>query len=448
MQYTSYEFIDKEMESLERFIIRQLQRYFKQDSSKELDTQEPIWEDPNAYTGQYARFIKQHQLSTTDRLCMALCLAPLVKPQLLDAFHISNSATGQRFVEFGCTLDTHSLRLLPTFSTLLFLLAGANTAEQLHYHHYFAEHFLFQKKMIFPLPLDTDNSLEPNKLQLEKGLAYQLIYNKEYTLSFSTHFPARQLHSPRQWQDLVLPQHTLQQVEELKTWAELGSKMLQQWEMHSKVPQGYKALFYGPSGTGKTLTATLLGQHTNKAVYAIDLSMVVSKYIGETEKNLSGIFQEAEKHDWILFFDEADALFGKRTNVQNAHDRYANQEVSYLLQRLESYHGLVILSSNYKSNIDEAFARRFQSMIHFPMPHAEQRLQLWQNTFSQHTQLASNIDIREIAQKYTLSGGNIVNVVRYASLMAMKNNRHTIKREELIDGIAKEYEKRGESIRL
>src|SRR5204863_2251929 len=136
----------------------------------------------------------------------------------------------------------------------------------------------------------------------------------------------------------------------------------------------------GPPGTGKTLTAGLLGKEFNKDVYRVDLSQIVSKYIGETEKNLSKIFDRAEHKDWILFFDEADALFGKRTNVQSSHDKYANQEVSYLLQRVEDYAGLLILSSNFKNNLDDAFIRRFHEVVHFPLPDARQRLILWEKS--------------------------------------------------------------------
>ena len=139
----------------------------------------------------------------------------------------------------------------------------------------------------------------------------------------------------------------------------------------------------GPPGTGKTMTASLLGKEFNKDVYRIDLSQIVSKYIGETEKNLEKIFVKAEHKDWILFFDEADALFGKRSNVQSAHDKYANQEVSYLLQRVEDFSGLIILASNYKTNIDSAFVRRFNAIIHFPMPGHHERFELWRVSHKQ-----------------------------------------------------------------
>jgi len=134
-----------------------------------------------------------------------------------------------------------------------------------------------------------------------------------------------------------------------------------------KLKPGYRTLFYGPQGSGKKLTAVLIGKEFDKPVYKIDLSNLVSKYIGETEKNLRIIFDSAEGKEWILFFDEADALFGERTGVKDAHDRYSNQEVSYLLQRIEDYNGLVILATNMKNNIDEAFIRRFNLIIRFPL---------------------------------------------------------------------------------
>src|SRR5690606_1665724 len=152
---------------------------------------------------------------------------------------------------------------------------------------------------------------------------------------------------------------------------------MKDWGMEKRLNPGFRVLFHGPPGTGKTLTASLLGKYTGKEVYKIDLSMVVSKFIGETEKNLANLFDKAENKDWILFFDEADALFGKRTNVRDAHDKYANQEVSFLLQRTETYAGLVILATNFKNNIDDAFARRFQSHIYFPSPAFGERLKIW-----------------------------------------------------------------------
>ncbi|MGB5979407.1 MAG: ATP-binding protein, partial [Cyclobacteriaceae bacterium] len=222
--------------------------------------------------------------------------------------------------------------------------------------------------------------------------------------------------------------------------------LLYDWGMIRKLKPGYCALFYGPPGTGKSLTASLLGKRTGRDVYRIDLSKTISKYIGETEKNLAGIFDRAEHKDWILFFDEADALFGKRTNISDAHDRYANQEVSYLLQRREEYNGLVILASNLKSNLDEAFTRRFQAMIQFPMPQTAERLQLWEKGFSNKTVLESHEELQEIARSYELSGGSIINVIQHSSLMALRRGEHVIQTRDIMDGIKREYRKIGRTI--
>jgi SpoVK/Ycf46/Vps4 family AAA+-type ATPase len=194
------------------------------------------------------------------------------------------------------------------------------------------------------------------------------------------------------------------------------------------------------------LTATLIGAEFGIDVYRIDLSMLVSKYIGETEKNLANVFDQAQNKHWILFFDEADALFGKRTQTASANDRYANQEVAYLLQRVEDYPGVVILATNLKGNVDEAFARRFQSLVYFPIPDAEQRHRLWTNTLNGRIRLAKGVDLCGLAEGYELSGGAITNVVRYAAINALQMQRGTICHEDLVNGVAKELRKEGKTI--
>jgi SpoVK/Ycf46/Vps4 family AAA+-type ATPase len=216
-------------------------------------------------------------------------------------------------------------------------------------------------------------------------------------------------------------------------------------KMSRKLGPGYRALFYGPPGTGKTLSATLLAKELKIPVFRIDLSNTISKYIGETEKNLARLFDEAEYKKWMLFFDEADALFGKRTQVKDAHDRYANQEVSYLMQRIETYDGLVILASNLKTNMDEAFTRRFQSVVYFPYPTPEEQLSIWQKAFPQKLQPSKEIDLQNIAQRYKLSGANVMNIVQYCCLTALANKKKTISAELFLQGIQRELLKEGKS---
>ena len=191
------------------------------------------------------------------------------------------------------------------------------------------------------------------------------------------------------------------------------------------------------------MTAALLGKSTGKPVYKVDLSMVVSKYIGETEKNLAKVFDQAESQDWILFFDEADSLFGQRTQVNTANDRYGNQEIGYLLQRIEEFPGVVILASNLKDNIDEAFTRRFQSMVEFRMPGVDERYKLWKRSFSDKLPVDPGIDLWAIAEKYELSGGVMMNVIRKCTLKAVTNEKATISQKELEDAIRQELQKEG-----
>jgi SpoVK/Ycf46/Vps4 family AAA+-type ATPase len=167
----------------------------------------------------------------------------------------------------------------------------------------------------------------------------------------------------------------------------------------------------------------------------------VSKYIGETEKNLETIFVEAINKSWILFFDEADALFGKRTEVRSSNDRYANQEVSYLLQRIEDFPGLVILASNLKGNIDDAFLRRFNTIIHFAVPNPEERLILWEKSIPTSYQLDPAIDLKKIADKYELSGAAILNVIHYAALQSISKSDKYLRIDDIIEAMRKEYRK-------
>ena len=232
---------------------------------------------------------------------------------------------------------------------------------------------------------------------------------------------------------------------EIRDWLDYGEILLRDWGMARKLKPGFRALFHGPPGTGKTFTATLLGKSSGRDVYRIDLSMVVSKYIGETEKNLSKVFDQAEQKNWILFFDEADALFGKRTQTSSANDRYANQEVSYLLQRMEDFPGVVILATNLRANLDEAFSRRFQSMVYFPVPSSEQRL-LWRQSFPEKISLETGSDLPSLAERYELTGGAIMNVSRYVSLLAIKRGTTVITQKDILGGIRREFTKEGKTV--
>ena len=396
---------------------------------------------------RYAALVRRHDMSFEARFVLILALIPLLRPQLLDTLLMKNANLDRCFTEFGGNGST-SGGFLPTVQTAAFLLAGDNLERRLAVSRMFDDNGLFGRERI--LDLDAHQPLGGNLYQkpltINREQLGQLTTGEDYQPHFSSSFPAQQLETPYAWEDLVLPDHLIDDVEEIRAWISHRDTLMQDWQLARQIKPGFRTLFYGPPGTGKTLTATLLGKSCGLPVYRIDLSLVISKYIGETEKNLAGVFDQAQRQDWILFFDEADALFGKRTQSSSSNDRYANQEVAYLLQRVEDFPGVVILATNLKSNIDDAFARRFQSMIYFPMPGAEERLRLWHKAFRLPEKLAPGIDLAAIAEEFELSGGAIANVLRYACLMALHRAGGTIQLADIRHGIGRELRKEGKVI--
>jgi len=389
-----------------------------------------------------APFFPTHRLSEPDWLLLSLSLVPHLDPALLDRLFANTFGEGD-FPQLGGVRGKQHRGILPTAETALYLLAGEDAKARMHLHQtcLAPSYWLFQEQVL---------QLEP-PLPGEPRLSGRLLMHPEYVELLTTgqvspprfgmEFPAQRLSTRQEWDDLVLHPYTRQQVQNILHWLEYGSRLLSEWGLERKVAPGYRVLFYGPPGTGKTLTANLLGKSTGRDVYRVDLSLVVSKYIGETEKNLSTLFDKAEHKDWILFFDEADALFGKRTGVRDAHDRYANQEISFLLQRVETYNGLVILASNFMDNIDEAFLRRFQAIIHFPQPRPNERLLLWQKALPPVVEMAPDADLKALSEQYDLSGADIMNVMHFCCLQAMSQNTRTLSQEDLITGIQRELQK-------
>jgi ATP-dependent 26S proteasome regulatory subunit len=255
---------------------------------------------------------------------------------------------------------------------------------------------------------------------------------------------ARKITPKRSWQDLVLPQDAIAQLQELCQQVRHRTQVYTDWgfDRHLSLGKGVIALFTGESGTGKTLSAEILAKELGLDLYQIDLSLVVSKYIGETEKNLSRVFAEAQASNAILLFDEADALFGKRSDIKDAHDRYANIETNYLLQRVETYEGVIILTTNLSKNIDPAFTRRLHFSIEFPFPDEYHRLKIWQSMFPSQAPVSTDVDFEFLANKFKIAGGNIKNVVTAAAFRAAEAGGE-IQMEHLILSMRREYRKLG-----
>ncbi|WP_052162940.1 ATP-binding protein [Aquabacterium sp. NJ1] len=407
--------------------------------------------DPNGDPDcPYSATLRHLELDETERLLVALALAHHLRPQLLDVLSSRNEVTQRPYTEFGLGQGAVSGQAnAPTGETACFLLAGDDMPARLQAIARLApEGRLAQLggsgvlRLAAPAPGERPLS---GALTLSPGFLAQALPGLSLLTRPDQDLPAQRVQTTLAWSDLVLPAPTLEQLDDIGLWLNHGQALLHEWGMARRIAPGYVCLFHGPPGTGKTLSAGLLGQRCGREVWRVDLSQVVSKYIGETEKNLGRVFEAAEQHQWILFFDEADALFGKRTSVADAHDRYANQEISYLLQRIEDYAGVVILASNLRHNIDDAFLRRFQSVLHFALPRAPERLRLWREAFPPVAKLAPDLDLPRLAQQHEISGGTIMNVVRYACLRALARGDQTVRAQEVEEGLRRELLKEGRS---
>lgn len=431
-----------EMDWLGQCIELRMQHYFQQQPLALFKSAPPPVLQPAV--SSYAEFVCRQQLTAAQRLIIALALAPHIQPQLLDTFFVRNENLSRSFTEFGgCQTKQHQ-GFLPSAQTAAFLLAGSELSVRLDVMQLLQPEQLLRRDNIILLQHEgNDEPFLSAPLAVSAEYLQLFLNGTRQKPDYNRQFPAKLLQTSLNWQDLVLNPVVQADIQHIIGWLQHQHTIMQQWQLGRSLKPGYRALFYGPPGTGKTLTATLIGQQIGADVYRIDLSAVVSKYIGETEKNLAAVFDQAQARHWILFFDEADALFSKRTQTSSSNDRYANQEVSYLLQRIEDFPGVVLLATNLKANIDEAFARRFQSMVYFPLPDVSERLRLWQQILGKEVMLADNVDLTMLAHDYELAGGAITNVVRYAAVEALCRGENALSQQDLLEGITRERRKEG-----
>lgn len=397
------------------------------------------------HDGPYLSCIRELELGAAERLLLILSLLPHTAPHVLDPFFIQNNALGRPFTEFGGGSTQPQGGFVPTGETAMFLLTGHDLVQRLRHAGLFSHHHVLFARNVIDLgarPAEEPNLSAP--LRLSSEYRERLLTGRDYDPPLSAEFPAQRLKTALEWDDLVLDAQTREDIDDIATWIKHERMLMDDWQLRRRIMPGYRSLFYGPPGTGKTLTASLLGKVTGLLVYRIDLAQVISKYIGETEKNIANLFDQAENKNWILFFDEADSLFGKRTEASNATDRAANQNISYLLQRIENFGGIALLATNLHSLMDAAFARRFQSVIHFRPPDAEHRLILWQDNFRDKPyRLAADVDLATIANDFEVTGGNIINVLRYACLKAVNRMPQEVRMDDILQGIQRERHKDG-----
>jgi len=426
------------IESLINFRIRELCDNIGESTLPDLPT---LQKGVNPFFDSLIKF----EVSILERIALSLAYIAQTMPQYLDYLYTKNKYTDQVFTEFGIEVN-QGKPIIPTWKTAFFLFSGNNT--DVHFSELpivYPESKLYENNLlIFPTERPENPFLTP--LLLSHELVHKWSYPSEMNRLADKSFPADRITSPLSWSDLFINEETEKALHQFRLWLRYEEEMRSRPELAKHLNRGIRVLFYGPSGTGKTLTASLIGKEFNLPVYRVDLSQMVSKWIGETEKNLARVFDAAERENWVLFFDEADALFSTRGEVSSSNDRHANQQISYLLQRVENYDGAIVMATNLKDNIDSAFLRRFQLMIEFPMPNAAIRAKIWENLLLGAFPLEDDVDFTKIGANYELTGGSMKNIFRslmlkiydkpeYERTISMNDIAGTIEQELMKSGV-------------
>jgi len=401
----------------------------------------------------YGRFVTEHGLSDPERFLLILAVTPHIRPGLLDVFagwmrgkadktsmHAGKLPDGTDPSPIRTAVREHS-GFIPTGETALFLYAGDDLEKRLIMLEAFNRNHIFSREQV--LRLDEPPPGEPMlmaKLRLSDSALRLFTTGEEQQPGFDPDFPAVPLSTDLSREDLIHSGHLRQPLGQIEAYLKNRETLDSQWREEKHHRPGLNVLFYGPAGTGKTLAASLLSKFSGVYAYRIDLSAVISKYIGETEKNLSRIFEKAENREIILFFDEADALFGKRTEVRDSHDRYANLQtfhaLSLFLSYLDQYPGLAILCVDDYYRPPPRLQRHFHISVHFSLPGVEERLQLWEKGFGKQTKRDRDVDLKHLAASFELSGGSIMNAIRFAILRALHRKSMKVALADILEGIA------------
>ncbi|MFT7036910.1 MAG: hypothetical protein ACJA2S_005451 [Cyclobacteriaceae bacterium] len=438
---SSLKTLSLELKWLEDMIAYSLNYYFEAGETMDV----PIAPDLSQDQSFYGTLVNSHGFDEIERLVMIIALAPHMRPSIFDVFFTKNKNYDRYYAEFGGIKGEKHGGFLPTGETAAFIIAGLDLDKRFRLYRCFEDDHNFAKENILSIGFTSKHEpLWSGELIVSQEFLSHVTLNEQYKPRYSPTFPAHLLSTKLDWSDAFFEHSVQHDLAHIQSWIASKEKILSIDGMNKYLKNGYRALFYGPPGTGKSMTSALIGKSLGMDVYRIDLSSIVSKYIGETEKNLESVFKIAENKGWILFFDEADALFSKRMSTSSSNDMFANQQVSYLLQRIEDFNGVAILATNFKDNIDDAFLRRFQSIVYFPKPNQSIRAKLWKKYFSSFD--IEHIDIDQIAADYEISGGSMLNVLRYCAIEFQKSGKGVILQKDLITGIKKEFTKQGQTM--
>jgi len=391
------------------------------------------------YQTPYAQFLQKNNCSDKERLILILSIIPEVQPDLLD-FLVFESLTA-----LGRFQEVSQINFLPSGYTALFLLAeNPQDIGKSYFTNYPIIKKLLDKDFISlekKLDATPSSTILNGKLTISDEILHLLSSSEPFLPNYSEDFPASLYTTQESWEDLILPDRTKFYLQDIPVWMKHYQTLIQD-EKYKKFTKGMKFLLHGEPGTGKSICVALFGKDFEKPVYRIDLSQVVSKWVGETTKNIGKIFDIAQNKDWILFFDEGDALFGKRTENNSANDRYGNQEIAYLLQRMEEHKGIIFMATNKLPNMDKAFVRRFQVRVPFPVPDADTRYDIWMETMKDFS-LDDTVSLASLAAQVETTGASIRAFGRYCKLWSLEKNITVLSQDMLVELLQTHLEHEG-----
>ena len=437
--------LEKELTWLCQVIETRLNLFFGQESpyATVLELRPPNLDTSDS---PYARLVKHYNMSIAERLALIMGLAPHIRPKVYDVFFSRNSSLDRRFTEFGGQVGAERGEFIPTGETLAFLLAGEDLEFRFGLQTLFEKDHFFTSHHIFNFQNQSGFPVLRVPLLLREEYSFYLTTGNKFRPRFSLDFPARRLDTQLTWADIVLNNKTLTMVQELDNWTKHGYALQHDWGMASKLRPGFRALFFGPPGTGKTLTTKLLGKSSGHDVYEINLPMLTALSLAHAESTINHILEQAEYKQWILYFDDADVLFRARSQNNTELQDASYQVFSYLLNQIDHFQGLVIFAADFTETFDRVLSRSFEAMINFPIPGPNERLKLWEKSISQSAQLDKDVNLRLIAKEYDLSGGEILNAIRFVSLRALERGHNIIRQNDLLVGIRQELVKGGRRI--